>query len=83
MICTAVQHAVVSSTAREESMQLIERHVEVLDASAMVYNMKSGINDLPLEIPRLVGILDDIARIHPSISSAYHALIYKPRTTFY
>ena len=43
-------------------------HVDVLDASAMVHKMKRGVNDLPTEIPALLNVLDDIAKIHPSIS---------------
>lgn len=44
------------------------RHAEILDVTKHVHNMKTGINDLPLEIPKLVSVLDDVARIHPSIS---------------
>lgn len=53
----------------------LDHHAEVADASTMVHNMKIGINDLPLEIPKLVGVLDDIARIHPSISGMCSTLI--------
>lgn len=48
----------------------IAMHVEVYDASVVVHKMKSGINDLPIEIPALLSVLDDIARIHPTISGS-------------
>lgn len=47
-------------------------HIDVLDASAMVLNMKRGINDLPTEIPSLLNVLDNVARIHPSISGRFY-----------
>lgn len=43
----------------------------VLDARATLHNMKNGMNDLPVEIPGLLSVLDEIAKIHVSISGAF------------
>ena len=35
-----------------------------------LHKMKEGVNDLPVEIPGLLNILDEIAKVHVTISGA-------------
>ncbi|KAJ3537236.1 hypothetical protein NM688_g6718 [Phlebia brevispora] len=58
-------------------------HHDMQDMSATVHKMKYSINDLPGEIPKLIHVLDDIARIHVTIHVvviAFKAAYYMEKT---
>jgi hypothetical protein len=42
--------------------------VPMPDADTVLQNMKLNINELPAEIPGLLSVLDEVAKIHVSIS---------------
>ena len=41
------------------------------DTVATLHKMKSGVTDLPVEVPGLIRVLDEIAKIHVSISGGF------------
>ena len=38
------------------------------DAYGSLHKMKEGINDLPVEVPGLLNVLDEIAKVHVAVS---------------
>lgn len=42
------------------------------DPHRALEKMKEGVNDLPVEVPGFLHILDEIAKVHVTISGMYH-----------